>query len=74
MTMLVLILGLLYGVFVLYMDIFHWDWLSEHQHRKLFSIYDTIENKWGEKGVRIVIGLIAVLAIALFIRAIFDVI
>ena len=47
------------GLVVLYLDIFKWGWFSENQHRKPISMYDWIEDKWGEKGVRITIGIIA---------------
>lgn len=70
---LIFVLGLLCTIFVLYMDIFHWEWLLKHRYRKPF-VYDAIKNKEDEKGVRIVIGLIAVLAIVIFIQAIFNII
>ncbi|BCJ92847.1 hypothetical protein acsn021_04160 [Anaerocolumna cellulosilytica] len=57
----------IYAGVILYLDIFKWDWLSKHQHRKLFSMYDWIEDKWGDKGVRITIGATMIAVIVFFI-------
>lgn len=57
------LVAVIYAGVILYLDIFRWDWLSKHQHRKLISMYDWIENKWGDKGVRITIGAVTILVI-----------
>ena len=46
---------------VLYLDIFKWNWLSKFRYKK--SLYDLIKFKWGEKGVRIATGVIAIVVI-----------
>lgn len=46
---------------VLYIVIFKWNWLLRLRYRK--SLYDLIIFKWGEKGVRITTGVIAILII-----------
>lgn len=64
----VLVIAVIYAGVVLCLDIFNWDWLSKHQHRKLFSMYNWIEDKWGDKGVRIVIGATMLVVIVYGIR------
>ncbi|WP_312440881.1 hypothetical protein [Lacrimispora sp.] len=46
---------------VLYLDVFRWDLISKFRNKKL--VYEWINFKWGEKGVRITTGLIAIAVI-----------
>ncbi|WP_312502436.1 hypothetical protein [Lacrimispora sp.] len=39
---------------VLYLDVFRWDLISKFRNKKL--VYEWINFKWGEKGVRITTG------------------
>lgn len=45
----------------LYLVIFNWDWLSKHQRRKFFGLDKWIEDRWGDKGVRILVGVFTII-------------
>lgn len=50
-----------FACIILYLDVFKWEWLSKLRYKKY--VYDLINFKWGEKGIRITTGAIAVVVI-----------
>ena len=61
----IILVAVIYAGTLLYLDIFKWDWLSRHRKSRSIGLYEWIEGKWGSKGVRIIIGIAAVLIIVI---------
>ncbi len=60
-----ILVAVFYACVLLYLDIFKWNWLSGHRRKKSIGMYEWIENKWGSKGVRIIIGVVAMIIIVM---------
>ncbi|MDW2799883.1 Imm17 family immunity protein [Clostridium boliviensis] len=55
---------IIYSIVMMFLVIFNWDWLSEHQHRGANS---WLKEKWGDKGARIATGVFTIVFLVLAI-------